>query len=363
MEPSRQEMGQWCDRLIACGLAVRDQVRQALGSGSEVLAEPVAVEGGDTIYELDRRVEPVIEQQIASWPADCLPLILVAEGFGQDGRRLFEKHGDDRTVSREPAANTPGTRFRVLLDPIDGTRGLMYDKRAAWFLAAVAVDRGDETSLRDVFASVMVELPTTRHGYADHFFATRETRTQAVTMPLIAGDPTPPRHWSPRPSSSTTLDNGFAHVAGFFAEGKHLAADLLQTIVRATTAVDAATSPQVFDDQYISTGGQMAELIRGHDRFCCDVRPGINRILRDSGTPASLECHPYDMAGTLVAQQAGVVIAGPDGESPDYRFDVSTAVTWLGFANRKLQERITPIVASWLSRHAGPDGHPWQIAR
>ena len=32
--------------------------------------------------------------------------------------------------------------IRLIVDPIDGTRGLMYDKRPAWALAGVAPNKG-----------------------------------------------------------------------------------------------------------------------------------------------------------------------------------------------------------------------------
>ena len=152
MSPTPEEMLEWCDRLVGCGLAVRTCLQKAMARGIAGLAEPVAVEGGDTIFELDRRVEPIIESQIESWPEACRPIVLIAEGFGADGRRVF----GELSAASPDSQESPRGRFRVLMDTIDGTRGLMYDKRPAWFLAAVAEDRGDETSLSDVFASVMV---------------------------------------------------------------------------------------------------------------------------------------------------------------------------------------------------------------
>jgi len=55
----------------------------------------------------------------------------------------------------------------VLIDPIDGTRGIMYDKRAAWALAGVAPNRGPATRLSDIHLAVMTELPTSKMGFAD----------------------------------------------------------------------------------------------------------------------------------------------------------------------------------------------------
>ena len=40
--------------------------------------------------------------------------------------------------------------IRLIVDPIDGTRGIMYDKRSAWTLAGVAPQRGAGTHLGDI---------------------------------------------------------------------------------------------------------------------------------------------------------------------------------------------------------------------
>src|SRR2546426_8918997 len=45
-------------------------------------------------------------------------------------------------------------RWRLLVDPIDGTRGLMYQKGSAWNLTGVAPDRGAATPLRDIVLAV-----------------------------------------------------------------------------------------------------------------------------------------------------------------------------------------------------------------
>ena len=146
----------WAERLLALGLAVRDHVCQFLDSGTGSPAAPVAEEGGDTIYELDRHAEPIIEQTIASWPDDCLPLLLIAEGFGKDGRQRFGQSSRD-------------LKYRLIIDPIDGTRMLMYGKRSGWFLAALAPDRGEETSLAYSIVSVLVELPPSKQTWSDAF--------------------------------------------------------------------------------------------------------------------------------------------------------------------------------------------------
>lgn len=112
--------------------------RQLLRSASEDLAAPAEVRGGDAIYRIDEKGEQILLDFCADWSREA-PFLLIAEGLGETGERMFPEGAD-----RESAA------FRLIVDPIDGTRGLMYNKRSAWILSAVAPDRGPETGLRDL---------------------------------------------------------------------------------------------------------------------------------------------------------------------------------------------------------------------
>jgi hypothetical protein len=117
-------------------------------------------------------------------------------------------------------------------------------------------------------------------------------------------------------------------------------------------------SADIFDDQYISTGGQMVELILGHDRFCCDLRPLFYDILtKESGQLVrGLECHPYDVVGVLVAQEAGVIITDGLGEPLDGPLDVDHGMHWCGYANTALREKIERVIQSWLERKMADSG-------
>lgn len=327
----------WLTRLESLGFAVQ---RHLAGSqkGSDVnRSQPVAQEGGDVIFGIDREVESIILGEILSWPKECLPLLLIAEGFGADGRCSL---GD----ARGP------TRYRLIVDPIDGSRGLMYDKRSAWFIAAISHDRGEETSLQDTFASVLVELPTSKQAWCDSYAAALGTRTTGRRVRIGGGDPRP---LEVHPSTATDLRFGFAQVANYFPGTKVLASDLMERIVAETLGAVQAGEALVFDDQYISSGGQMAELIAGHDRFTCDLRPLFYQILQGSSSERmrGLECHPYDVAGTLVATQAGVIITDGFGRPLDPPLDVTTDVHWCGYANPTIARLVQPVIECWLREH------------
>lgn len=333
------EAQKWTQRLLNLGFAIQRHLHQIDTKGSASLALPVAFEGGDTIFEIDRYVEPIIEREIDAWPSDCKPLILVAEGMGKNGRLSFGPTGESGL-------------FRVLIDPIDGTRNLMYDKRSAWFIAAVAEDRGEQTQLGDTFAAALVELPTSKQAWCDSYVATSSDATTGIRTRVGGKNP---QSWPPRPSKAQTLKFGFGEVSSFFPGTKALAADLIERIAAETVGASEAGQALLFDDQYISTGGQMVELIAGHDRFCCDLRPLFYRILAkgsdDSAVYRGLECHPYDVAGALVATQAGVVITDGFGRPLRSPYDVHTGVHWCGFGNETLAKSIQPIITKWLAEH------------
>src|SRR5207253_7653569 len=97
----------------------------------------------DTIYAIDR----VADDTLIQWFEEHWPDVeLVSEGFEEPV-----------VVGRDPT-------WTVIVDPIDGTRGLMYDKRPAWCLAAAAPRGG---ALRGVVAAAMTELPTVKQSDAD----------------------------------------------------------------------------------------------------------------------------------------------------------------------------------------------------
>jgi hypothetical protein len=84
------------------------------------------------------RCDRISEEAALEWLEQHWPRERAAGSW----RRAGPAHGPERTVPRgTPVA---ATRLVRIIDPIDGTRGLMYDKRSAWILAAVAPAAGRE---------------------------------------------------------------------------------------------------------------------------------------------------------------------------------------------------------------------------
>lgn len=315
------------------------QIRDAIVAARRTaagLADVERVTSADTIYRLDLLIEPIVERFCDEW-SRAVPMVVHCEGLEPETGRTFPAGlPEDRAV------------MRLLLDPIDGTRGLMYDKRSAWSLAGAAPNKGKETRLSDIRAAVMTELPTSKMAESDVLWAIRGQGAFGSRESLASSTRAP----SPlviRPSAAATLDHGFASIASFFPGIKELAAELMERVARAATdagrSPDAAASrPTVFDDQYISTGGQLYELIVGHDRFTADLRPLFYRLQR---RPAGFCCHPYDASTALVATEAGVILTDGLGGPLDAPFDLSANLAWAGYANQTLHDLIQPILSRY----------------
>ena len=298
MPPSPEEA-----RRLLCALGdhVRDLVVGSRGMDMAAVAgETVA----DTIYAIDR----VADDALLHW---------------------FEEHWRDVEIVSEgldePAHVGGRHAWTVIVDTIDGTRGLMYDKRPAWCLAAAAPPGG---GLADIVAAAMTELPTAKQGAADQLSATRGGGLRAERVDLVRGE----RHaLDVGPSVATDLGHSFSGLAKFFLPGKTALAALEAELFR------NLGDTQVFDDQYLSTGGQLHELITGRDRFVADLRPLV--------TEEGLACHPYDVCTSLLLEEVGGVVTDPWGNPLAVPLDNVTPVAWVGYGNEALAARIGPLLA------------------
>src|SRR5512134_429509 len=131
---------------------------------------------GDTIYAIDVVGEAVVTRFAAELAREHT-FVLVAEGL--PGGRRGHPGGDE-------AAD-----WWIIVDPIDGTRGLMYQKRSAWILTAVAPNRGAATSLGDVVLAVQTEIPLVKQHLSDQLWAVRGEGVQAIRYNRLTGTSSP----------------------------------------------------------------------------------------------------------------------------------------------------------------------------
>jgi hypothetical protein len=326
-------------RLLPAILALHDQIRASVLDAFETrhrddLAGVAHDDEGDTIYAVDRVSETALVEGLTSVARDE-PLVLVAEGLPADGLTLPEGTRD------------ADCRWRVLVDPIDGTRGLMYQKRPAWILTGVAPNRGTETCLSDIGLAVQTEIPLLKQHLCDQLWAVRGAGVEARRIDRLTGHSTP---LSLRPSQVPTLAHGFSSVSRFFPGARDVLAAIDDEIVAEVMGPPTAGKASCFEDQYLSTGGQLYELMAGHDRFIADIRPVLIPLLASRGLPRPLCCHPYDLCASLIACELGVRLTDAAGEVLDAPFDLDVDVSWVGYANDRLRSQVEPALRHALSR-------------
>ena len=295
--------------LCALGDHLRDVLRDSRGIDMAAVDSHTAA---DTIYGIDRVADDALLDWFeANWP----DVEVVSEGL------------------EEPVVVGSTAEWTVIVDTIDGTRGLMYDKRAAWCLAGAAPHGG---SLADIVAAAMTELPTVKSGHADQVSGIRGGGVTAERIDLSTGHR---QALAVRPSSATDLEHGFGGFAKFFVPGKAALAALEAELFERLGCQD------VFDDEYISSGGQIHELLTGRDRFVADLRPLV--------APDAHACHPYDVCTAFLLEEAGGVVTDPWGAPLDVPLDTTSPVAWVGYANAALAARIGPVLAELVDEQFG----------
>jgi fructose-1,6-bisphosphatase/inositol monophosphatase family enzyme len=290
---------------------------------------------GDTIYAVDRVSEPLLIEMFQQQIATLAPLVLVAEGI--EGGELVLPVG----------ATEKDAVWRVVVDPIDGTRGLMYQKRSAWILTGVARNRGAETNLGDIELAVQTEIPLLKQHLSDVLWAIRGEGSHAERFNRLTEERV---SIALQPSRATTIRHGFAMVARFFPGARDELAAIDEEIVRGALGPVQPGKAHCFEDQYLSSGGQLYELMMGHDRFVADLRPLIESLLNQRGLKLGICCHPYDVCTELIAREAGVIVTDENGHPLRDPLNIDQDIAWVGYANEAIRQEIEPLLHAALKK-------------
>jgi len=299
------------------------------------LATVVSEQEGDTIFALDRVSEEMLIEFFEREAALFGPLILIAEGL-IDGQI---------TLPRDTAESD--VVWRIIVDPIDGTRGLMYQKRSGWILTGVAPNRGPGTGLHEIELAVQTEIPLVKQHLSDVLWAIRGEGFHGERFNRLTGERSA---LDLHPSTARNIDQSYSQVVRFFPGVRDVLAAIDDEIVLGAVGPPQSGKAQCFEDQYTSTGGQLYELITGHDRFTADLRANLNPVADERGLPRLLCCHPYDLCTELIAREAGVVVTGVDGGPLNARLAVEPDVSWVGYANKNVQATIEPLLQASLRK-------------
>ena len=284
---------------------------------------------GDTIYAIDRVSEELLVESFANEIATRAPIVLVAEGIG-NGQLVLPV-----------GASESDAAWRVIVDPIDGTRGLMYQKRSAWVLTGVARNRAATTNLGDIQLAVQTEIPLVKQHLCDVLWAMPGQGAHAERFNRLT------QEWQAlriRPDRATTIRHGFAMLARFFPGVRDELAAIDEEIVRGALGPVEPGKAHCFEDQYLSSGGQLYELMMGHDRFVADLRSLTESLMKRRGLALGICCHPYDICTELIAREAGVIVTDERGGRLRAPLHVDPDLSWAGYANDWIRRQIEPLL-------------------
>jgi len=290
----------------------------------------------DVIYGIDRiGDEAVLGWFDDRWPADE-PVRLVMEGID-----------DHRSVTFPAGVEPQDLAWTCLIDPIDGTRNLMFDKRSAWVLAALAPGAGPHLTLDDLVVGAMTEIPVVKQWRADQISGIRHCDLVSSGLDVRTGRRITLHD---RPTTSTELTHGFASFAHAFPDAKAFLARLDQDLWEALIPA-GPRGRAVFEDQYVCSAGQLHEVLTGRDRLVGDLRPLAYAQLGLEGPPV---CHPYDVCTGFLLAEAGGVFEDPWGGPVRAPLDTTSAVLWIAYANPRLAAIVRPALVEVLAHHIDP---------
>jgi fructose-1,6-bisphosphatase/inositol monophosphatase family enzyme len=290
---------------------------------------------GDTIYAIDYLTEDLLVDFFAREIAPTTAVVLIAEGLPNGKLVLPRETSEDSAV------------WRIIIDPIDGTRGLMYQKRSAWILTGVAPNVGPETSLGDIELAIQTEIPLIKQHLSDTVWASRGGGAHAERFNRLTNETT---DITLQPSRAKTIAHGYASIARFFPGARDELAAIDEEIVMGALGPVLPGKAHCFEDQYASSAGQLYELMSGHDRFIADLRPLMNKVLAARDTTLGICSHPYDLCTELVAREVGVVVTDVGGGRLSTPLNVDADVAWAGYANECIRAQVEPLLQAALAR-------------
>lgn len=319
---------------------LHEQIRAAVVAACEraaleELSEIAEDSEGDTIYAVDRVSEALLIEFFEHEVAPHSSLVLIAEGLA--GGKITLPRGTPEAEAR----------WRIIVDPIDGTRGLMYQKRSAWILTGVAPNKGADTSLQDIELAVQTEIPLVKQHLSDVVWAMAGEGIGAERFNRLTSE-RQALHLSP--SRAKTIAHGFAMISRFFPGVREELAAIDEEIVQGALGAVQYGKAQCFEDQYISTGGQLYELMAGHDRFVADIRPLMEPLVARRGLALGICCHPYDICTELIARQLGIIVTDGSGKPLRAPLTLEADVAWVGYANKHIQAQIEPLLQAALKK-------------
>lgn len=329
----------WRPALRELCAEIRTDVRAALWNVTEGQRDDVAAIVGRGAGDATFAIDVVAEDAVLRWfeaVACWSPLSLMTEdvGWRHRGPRPGAAPGTDSVELPDFDHGGP----RIALDPIDGTRNVMHDLRSAWVVVSFAGPGPRQPRMTDISLGLLSEIPDTRTRIAREFDAVQGEGASVLTIEShpATGDASRSEPEALRVDEDPRLDRGYFPFFGYEPDGRRQAQLLAARVIGRVGSKDPSFDPTtVLDDQYISSGGQLALLCLGTYRAIIDARPSLNER---HGAPQQT-AKPYDVAGAiLIAREAGCTVTRANGSPIDFPIDVTTHVEFAAFHNEATRE-------------------------
>lgn len=330
---------EFVEKLKHLHFEMRDVYMQALKDARQTSLEKLSriakFAVGDLSYAIDKAPDRLLEKTFEEWGEE-IPMIVIEEEWGAT---TFPKgtHPEDCEI-------------RLIIDRLDGTREIMYTKNRAWILTGIAPNKGVKTYLDDIEITVQTSVGKNVFGEDEVLWATKKHKTVLEIWDL---DKKKFEHKLPvSPSKAETIEHGFLPIVLYFEGYKKVLGSIADKLTEKITGPVHKGISRVFDEQYISSGGQLANLVTGKYRGVIDIRPFLGRI---TGTPFGLCAHPYDLCTKLIADRAEAIIdcfgVYTDRIEKKVPLDAKTDVGFIAFANERIKNQVEPALREILSNY------------
>jgi hypothetical protein len=305
---------------------IREAVREDLDSKEESFLSGEARHGtGDVSFQIDVRPEEIVEETFGETPE---AVVVICEGLG---RIVFPAQAEESEAA-----------WCVIVDPLDGSREISYQKRSAWVLSGIAPTRPLPT-LADIVWAIQTEVPVTSQTTGVVLTASKGQAAVLESCDLTTGSVAEVKRGL-HPSAAASVRGGYAVFADYFAGSHAVTAQLADFVLDRALGPVGPGEALAFNDQYLSTAGCMYLIASGTYRFYADLRPVASRAMARSDRNVGLCAHPYDLCTYLIAQQAGVLITDPAGAPLSYPLVTDADCGWVGYANQSIRHEMeTPL--------------------
>ena len=268
-----------------------------------------------------------------------LPVVVVAAELDVAAHR-GRRRGHCPSPDGEPQ-NCP--RYRIIVDPIDGTRGLMYSKRSAWITPASHHNTMMFHCFRTSWWRCRLEIPPPKQTLADTLIAVRgsgawATRTDLETGATTALDPVPPAQQRASLTASGHCMRGF-RAAGTSSVRSTTTTPVRELLGRGREG-KAATMDTVWN-RWPAGGARLRARPLGGG----PPPPARASCWPNVACPARCAAPLRHLHRALIAEELEVESPGPTGRRCRLRSTwTPTWRPWVGFANTALRDAVLPVL-------------------